>query len=55
MTYDEAQTIIRRVLAAEFDHATYDTVARNRPQTPDQLGRCMCAHDEGFFTVNDNH
>jgi hypothetical protein len=31
MTYDEVETIIRRVLAGEFDHATYGTVVRNRP------------------------
>ena len=44
MTYDEAETIIRRVLAGEFDHATYGTVAGNRLQTPDQHGRChLCA------------
>ncbi len=40
MTDDHAQTIIRRVLAAEFDHATYGTVARNRLQTPDRHARC---------------
>lgn len=44
MTCDQAQTIIRRVLADEFDHPTYGTVARNRVQTPDQHGRChLCA------------
>ena len=44
MTYDQAETIVRRVLAGEFDHATYGTVAGNRLQTPDQHGRChLCA------------
>ncbi len=44
MTYDAAKTIIRRVLAGEFDHATYGTVARNRLQTPAQHGCChLCA------------
>jgi hypothetical protein len=44
MTYDEAETIIRRVLAGEFDHAKCGTVARNRLLTPDPHGRChLCA------------
>jgi hypothetical protein len=44
MTYDQAETIIRRVLAGEFDHASYGTVAGTRLQTPDQHGRChLCA------------
>ncbi len=44
MTCDEAKSIIRRVVAAEFDHAKYGTVARNRLQTPDQHARChLCA------------
>jgi hypothetical protein len=36
MTYDEAESIIRRVLAGEFDHAKQGKVARNRLQTPDR-------------------
>ena len=44
MSYDEAESIIRRVLPAQYDHATYGTVARNRLQTPDQHARCyLCA------------
>jgi hypothetical protein len=44
MTREEALAIIRRIVAGEFDHASYGTVAGNRPQAPDQHGRChLCA------------
>jgi hypothetical protein len=44
MTGKEAATIIRRVLAGEFDNERYGTVDASRLQTPEQHGHChLCA------------
>ena len=40
MTESEAVSIIRRVLAGEFDHEQYGTIDRRRLQTPKEHGRC---------------
>ena len=44
MTQPKALSLIRRVLAGEFDHDRYGTVDRRQIQTPEQHGRCQhCA------------
>ena len=44
MAEKDARTIIRRVLAGEFDNEQYGMVDASRLQTPEQHGRChQCA------------
>lgn len=40
MTLTQAQDIIRRVLAGEFDRERYDMLKAERLESPEQHGRC---------------
>jgi len=40
MTLNQAQDIIRRVLAGEFDRERYDMLKAERLESPEQHGRC---------------